>query len=71
MFFLKNKLPKDFVYLVRKAEDNGIKLGMYTALRLVSDVLPTVDGIGPKKAKAIEDAIKDRLGKLINEIRGG
>lgn len=57
------------MYRVKKAEDDGIKLGMYTALRLVEEVLPTVDGIGPKKAKAIEDAIKKRLGELIEQIR--
>lgn len=57
------------VYRVKKAEDNGIQLGMYTALRLVSETLPTVDGVGPKKAKAIEDAIKQRLGELIEQIR--
>lgn len=66
----KNHLLKEMVYRVKKAEDDGIKFGMYTALRLVSEVLPTVEGIGPKKTKDIEDAIKDRLGKLINEIRG-
>lgn len=65
----QNLLLKEMVYRVKKAEDEGIKLGMYTALKLVSDVLPTVDGIGPVKSRAIEEAIIERLGELIEQIR--
>lgn len=67
----KNPLLKEMIYRVKKAEDDGIKIGMYTALKLVSDILPTVEGIGPKKTKQIEDAIMEHLGKLIQEIRNG
>ncbi len=66
-----NPLIREMMYRVKKAEDDGIKFGMYTALRLVEDVLPTVEGIGPIKSKAIEDAIKQRLGELIEQIRNG
>lgn len=65
----QNQLLKEMVYRVKRAEDEGIKLGMYTALKLVSDVLPTVEGIGPVKSRAIEQAIKERLGELIEQIR--
>lgn len=65
----QNQLLKEMVYRVKKAEDEGIKLGMYTALKLVSDVLPTVDGVGPVKSRAIEEAIIKRLGELIEQIR--
>lgn len=65
----QNPLLKEMVYRVKKAEDQGIKIGMYTALRLVTEVLPTVEGIGPVKSAAIEEAIKQRLGELIEQIR--
>lgn len=65
----QNPLLKEMVYRVKKAEDQGIKIGMYAALKLVMDVLPTVEGIGPVKSSAIEEAIKQRLGELIEQIR--
>lgn len=56
-------------YRIQKAEDNGIKIGMYMALRLFDEVIPTVSGIGEKRKLALQEAIIDKIGNLLEEVR--
>jgi ERCC4-type nuclease len=66
----QNALLREMTHRIKRAEDKGIQIGMYTALKLVENILTTVEGIGEKRAIAIEEAIKKRLGELMEEIRG-
>lgn len=65
----QSALIREMAYRVKRAEDRGIQIGMYTAIKLIQDLLPTVAGIGEKRAYEIEQAIIKRLGKLMEEIR--
>lgn len=65
----QNALIREMAYRVKRAEDRGIQIGMYTAIKLIQDLLPNVDGIGEKRANAIEQAIKQKLFDLMEEIR--
>lgn len=65
----QNALIREMAYRVKRAEDRGIQIGMYTAIKLIQDLLPNVDGIGEIRANAIEQAIKQKLFDLMEEIR--